>query len=72
MNNPLEMIQMIKNIKNPRDFVVNYVKQNNNNPIMNNLIGMAEKNDTKGLEQFATNILKQQGMDFQEIMKNFK
>lgn len=72
MNNPMQMIQMIKDIKNPKEFVVNYIKQNADNPIMNNLIGMAEKNDKKGLEQFATNILKQQGMDFQEIMKNFK
>ena len=46
MNNPLEFI---KAINNPREFVINYAKQNNN-PMINNLIQMAEKKDTKGLE----------------------
>lgn len=70
--NPLDLIQMMKNIKNPRDFVMSYVKENNSNPIMGNLVQMAERNDRQGLEKFATNLLKQQGADFQSIMNNFK
>lgn len=35
-----------------------------NNPIMNNLIQMAEKGDNKGVEQFARNILRERGVDF--------
>lgn len=69
--NPLEILQMMKNIKNPRDFVMNYAGQNNN-PIMQNLLQMAKNNDKKGLEQFATNLLGENGLNFQDIMKNFK
>lgn len=68
MNNPLEFI---KAIKNPREFVINYAKQNNN-PMINNLIQMAEKKDTKGLENFAKNFFEQQGLDFNKIKENFK
>lgn len=68
MNNPLEFI---KAIKNPREFVINYAKQNNN-PMINNLIQMAEKKDTKGLENFAKNFFEQQGLDFNKIKEHFK
>lgn len=72
MNNPLEMLKMIKN---PKQFVMNYVKQNNN-PMMNNLIQMSEKGDMKGIEKFARNMFKEQGKDFDkefnEFMSNFK
>ena len=68
MNNPLEFI---KAIKNPREFVINYAKQNNN-PMINNLIQMAEKKDTKGLENFAKNFFEQQGLDFNKIKEQFK
>lgn len=68
MNNPLEFI---KAIKNPREFVINYAKQNNN-PMINNLIEMAEKKDTKGLENFAKNFFEQKGQDFNKIKEHFK
>lgn len=68
MNNPLEMLKMIKN---PKEFVINYVKQNNN-PMMNNLMGMAEKNDVQGLENFARNLFKEQGQNFDDIKNFFK
>lgn len=68
MNNPLELL---KAIQNPKEYVMKMAKQNNN-PIINNLIDMANKNDVKGLETFANNMLKQQGTDLNQIMSNFK
>lgn len=68
MNNPIEMLKMIKN---PKEFVMNYAKQNNN-PMMNNLMQMAEKNDVQGLENFARNLFKEQGRNFDEIKDLFK
>ena len=68
MNNPMEFI---KAVKNPREFVINYAKQNNN-PMFENLIQMAEKNDTQGLEKFAKNFIEQQGQDFNKIKDYFK
>lgn len=68
MNNPLEFIKMIKN---PQEFVTNYMKQNSN-PMLNNLIQMAQKGDKQGLETFARNFFKEKGQDFDDIMSNFK
>ena len=52
---------------------------NNSNPILLNLIQMAQKGDNLGVENFARNYLKEQGRDFdaemqqlQEIIKSFK
>lgn len=68
MNNPLDMIKMIKN---PKGFVMDYMKKNNN-PILNNLVNEAEKGNGQAVEKFANNFLKQQGLDLNEIMKTFK
>lgn len=56
---------------NIKQIVMNMLK-NNSNPIFSNLINMAEKGDTKGLENFARNYCKEQGRDFDKEMKNFQ
>lgn len=43
-----------------------------NNPIINNLIGMAQKGDNNGLENFARNIMKEKGRDFDKEFYQFK
>jgi len=68
MNNPIELL---KSIKNPQEFVINYMKSNNN-PIMNNLFQMAQKNDTQGLEQFAQNMCNERGLNYNELKSLFK
>lgn len=68
MNNPLEMMKMIKN---PKGFVMDYMK-NNDNPILKNLIQEAEKGNNEAVETFANNLLKQQGMNLKDIMNNLK
>lgn len=75
MNNPMQFMNMIKSIKNPKEAVINMVKSNNN-PMVKNLVEMAEKGDTKGVEQFARNLYQQQGRNFDkelgDFMNNFK
>ena len=75
MNNPLQFMNMLKGIKNPKEAVINMIKSNNN-PMLKNLVEMAEKGDTKSVENFARNMLKEQGRDFDSemnsFMKNFK
>lgn len=68
MNNPLDIIKLIKN---PKEFVNNYMKQNSN-PMLNNLIEMANKGDKQGLETFARNLFQQKGLNFDELMSQFK
>lgn len=68
MNNIMDLIKMIKN---PKEYAMGLVKQQNN-PMLNNLVQMAEKGDTKGVENFARNMFKEKGEDFDKIMSNFK
>lgn len=70
MNNSMQFMNMLKGIKNPKEAVINMVKSNNN-PMLKNLVEMAEKGDSKGVENFARNILKEQGRDFDSEMNNF-
>lgn len=64
MNNPIETI---------KNMIIN---KNINNPILKEVITKARSGDTKGVEEFARNFLKEQGRDFDsefaEFMKNFK
>mgnify|MGYP007133777935 CR=1 FL=1 len=47
-------------------------KMSINNPILNNVINMAQNGDTKGVETFARNICKQRGLDFDTEFNKFK
>ena len=71
MNNPIQIMQLLKGIKNPKEAVFQLLK-GNNNPIMKNLVEMVEKGDTKGVENFARNYMKSQGKDFDQEFNNFK
>ena len=75
MNNPMQFMNMLKGFKNPKDAVINMIKSNNN-PMIKNLVEMAEKGNSKGVEEFARNLYAQQGRDFDkefgEFMNNFK
>lgn len=75
MNNPMQIINMLKGMKNPKEAVISMVKSNNN-PMIKNLVEMAEKGNAEGIENFARNIFKEQGRDFDkefgEFTKNFK
>ena len=69
--NPLNMIKGMMGINNPKDMAMKMLSQNNN-PIFKNLIDMANKGDTKGVENFARNYMKEQGKDFDKEFNNFK
>lgn len=75
MNNSMEMIKTIMSNKNPQQVIQNMIS-NNTNPMLNNLINMAQNGDTKGVENFARNIFKEKGRDFDkefsDFMSNFK
>ena len=75
MNNPMQNINMLKGMKSPKEAVISMVKSNNN-PMIKNLVEMAENGNSKGVEDFARNLYAQQGRDFDkefgEFMKNFK
>ena len=72
MNNPLNRIKsFIKQQGNPKELLINFMQQNNN-PMINNLIDMANKGNTKEVENFARNLYKEQGRDFDKEFIQFK
>ena len=75
MNNPINMIKMMMGKMSPKDMVMKMI-ENNSNPVFANLIDMANKGDTKGVEDFARNICKEKNIDFDkdftDFMNNFK
>ena len=78
MNNA-NMLKMFMNSgKTPKDIAIQMLG-NYNNPVINNLVKMAENGDYQGVENFARNIFKEQGRDFdkelqemQNFINNFK
>lgn len=75
MNNPINMIKMMMGKMSPKDMAMKMI-ENNSNPVFANLIDMANKGDTKGVEEFARNICKEKNIDFDkdftDFMNNFK
>ncbi len=65
MNNPINFINSIKSIKDPKQAVLTLVGPNIP-PVVQNLVEMAEKGDRQGVENFARNLLKEQGRDFDQ------
>lgn len=75
MNNVINFIKGMLGKMNPQQIVMNMIK-NNSNPIIANLISMAQQGNTAGVENFARNYLKENGKDydseFSNFMNNFK
>lgn len=68
--NPLELIkkQMMQGFS-PETIVT---KLAGNNPVIQNLINMQKNGNTKGVENFARNIFKEKGLDFDKEYSNIK
>ena len=75
MNNPIDIIRNFIRYNSPQQLVEKLI-MNNTNPIMSQLIQKARNGDTKSVEEFARNLYKQQGRDFDkefsEFMSNFR
>lgn len=66
---PEYFIQMIKQGKNPEQLMMDFLqRQMGDSP----LLGMAQRRDGKGIEQFARNYYKQQGKDFDKEFQAFR
>ena len=68
--NPLNMIKGMMGNMNPKNMAMNMLK-NNTNPVFSNLIDMANKGDSKGVEEFARNICKERSIDFDKEFADF-
>ena len=69
--NPMQMLQVMKN---PQQFLQQMMGNNSvmKNPIARNAMQMAQKGDSKGIEQMARNLCKEKGIDFDKSFSDFK
>lgn len=71
--NPIELVQMIRNGKNPQQLMLNILEQQaDQNPICHNLLVLAKQNRTAEIEKFARNLANSQGIDFDKEFNAFK
>lgn len=74
-NNPIALIKNFMKQGNPQQLVEQLVL-NNTNPMIRQLVEKAKSGDSKAVEEFARNIYKQQGRDFDkefsQFMSNFR
>lgn len=70
--NPLDTVKkFLKQGGNPQQLFARFMQQNQN-PMVNNLIKMAQNGNTKELETFARNALKEKGKNFDTEFAQFK
>lgn len=69
--NPMQMLgNAMRNGGNPQNIVLNMIQRNmGNNPMMQNVYQMAQNKDEKGLEQFARNLARENGIDVEQGLK---
>ena len=62
---PMQLIMQIRQGKNPQQLMISILEgEASTNPVMENLLNMAKDNRTADIEQFARNLAKEQGIDF--------
>lgn len=72
MINPMMLMQMLRG-GNPQQAIMNAMRnQAGQNPVLNNALDMAEKQDSKGLEQLARNLCESNGVNADDMVKQIK
>ena len=72
MINPMMLMQMLRG-GNPQQAIMNAMRnQVGQNPVLNNALDMAEKQDAKGLEQLARNLCESNGVNADDMVKQIK
>ena len=73
VNNPMEIINAIKNGANPQQLIMGYLEGSwGQTPMGANLIALAKNNNTQAIEQIARNICKSRNIDFDKEFSAFK
>ena len=76
MNNPIQLIKEFMSSGGNPQLLLDRALKSNSNPMITNLIKMAQRGDSKSVENFARNIMNEKGRDFDkefsEFMSNFK
>ena len=71
--NPFNTIKnFIKQQGSPKELLMNFIQRSNSNPMINNLIKEAQNGNFQQVENFARNMFKEQGRDFDTEFNQFK
>lgn len=71
--NPIQLVQLIKSGRNPQQLMMGILQQQAaDNPIYYNLMTLAKQNRTSEIEQFARNLAKERGVDFDKEFNAFR
>ena len=71
--NPMQVIMAIRNGQNPQQIAMNMLQERmSQTPMGQNLIALAQNNQTAQIEQIARNICNQRGIDFDKEFNSFK
>lgn len=70
---PVKAIQMIRSGVNPEQLMIKFLENEmQNTPMGVNLLNLAKNNRSAEIEQFARNVMQQQGVDFDTEFNAFK
>lgn len=69
--NPMQMLQ---GMRNPQQFLQQMMGNNivMSNPMARNAMQMAQKGDSKGIEQMARNLCKEKGLNADDVFNQIK
>lgn len=71
--NPMQLIQLIKNGRNPQQLLMEIMnQQGNQNPIFQNAMNLAQNGNVSALQKIARNLAQQRGINFDQEFTNFK
>ena len=69
--NPMQLMGLLKG-KNPQEMAMSMIKNSNiNDPMINQLLQLAQSGDIKSMNKIAENFFKGQGLDFNNEFNNF-
>lgn len=68
-----QFIQLLFQQQNPQQFMLNIMRNEAGiNPLLQNIISLAEQGKTEEIENIARNMFKEKGLDFDKEFNNFK
>ena len=69
--NPMQLMGRLKG-KNPQEMAMSMIKNSNiNDPMINQLLQLAQSGDINSMKKIAENFFKGQGLDFNNEFNNF-
>lgn len=69
--NPAQLVGLLKG-RDPQQFAMEMIKNSNiNDPMINNLVQLAQSGDTNGVNKIAEDYFRQQGLNFGQEFNSF-